>query len=592
VVEDFVKRALFLCTVSEHAHQRSHFCNRLALECFLWGLGVLTLEGVDFEYSQQFANELTMFANLHKDSYSEEDYAFQKKIMTRYSATAEFFANKFKDVDFSVYVSADDAARTRLKALRQPEDATTRISELAELRLNKPEPTRLMIDEIIDLMRRGRFLVRPSYQRKEVINPTKMSAIIESVLLGITLPSLFIFKKLDGTSEVIDGQQRILTLIGYLQEEYTDQNGARARSKNHGFKLKKLRVLKELEGLGFGDLEEDQQERIFEFPLQIVEIKQEQNPNFNPVDLFIRLNDKPYPIREHSFEMWNSWADVDVIEAVKTLLRANRGWFYLKLLGRPMDRDRMENEELLMTLAFLSYMQELESDRKYLDVYQKTERVNLRLSNKSYISTILQEALSVDQKKVQVMSAVKGVERFVKNVKTVLIDRDCRSEELSAYLRTELDEVFRSGKRIRAFKRTKQDFYALWQLLGPLQPVMVRSNRSEIKQAVVAVFRFMKNIPEHMHMDNRGLREYGALVESFHERFAVSTRATKLSDHEVAELLKRQGNRCGISGAPIFLGDDMEVDHIKPLAVGGEDTKENLQLAHKEENRKKGYHEE
>jgi len=45
-----------------------------------------------------------------------------------------------------------------------------------------------------------------------------------------------------------------------------------------------------------------------------VEIGEQLNPQFNPVDLFIRLNDKPYPIKENSFEMWNSWVDAGVIE--------------------------------------------------------------------------------------------------------------------------------------------------------------------------------------------------------------------------------------------------------------------------------------
>ena len=60
----------------------------------------------------------------------------------------------------------------------------TRLEELEKLRLNKPEPSRNAIEDIIRSMQRNRFLVRPSYQRQEVINPAKMSAIIESVLLG------------------------------------------------------------------------------------------------------------------------------------------------------------------------------------------------------------------------------------------------------------------------------------------------------------------------------------------------------------------------------------------------------------------------
>ena len=66
------------------------------------------------------------------------------------------------------------------------------------------------------MIERIKFLVRPSYQRSEVINLLKASAIIESILLGINLPPIFIFKRLDGVSEVIDGQQRLLTILGFI----------------------------------------------------------------------------------------------------------------------------------------------------------------------------------------------------------------------------------------------------------------------------------------------------------------------------------------------------------------------------------------
>ncbi|OKH55659.1 hypothetical protein NIES2101_02280 [Calothrix sp. HK-06] len=53
-------------------------------------------------------------------------------------------------------------------------------------------------------------------------------------------------------------------------------------------------------------------------------------------------------------------------------------------------------------------------------------------------------------------------------------------------------------------------------------------------------------------------------------------------------MLREQGNRCAISGTLIFIGDDIEVDHNKPISIGGEDSLGNLQIAHKDSNRGKG----
>src|SRR5690606_13330810 len=147
----------------------------------------------------------------------------------------------------------------------------------------------------------------------------------------------------DGTSEVIDGQQRLPTLLSFIGSEYIDEKGKSQTSKNYKFTLRGLKILTELNGVKFEKLDIDLQNKVFDFPLYIVEIDQQTNPQFDPIDLFIRLNDKPYPIRENSFEMWNSWADVDVINNIRDLKEKVKDWFYIKKLTTTNDRDRMEN---------------------------------------------------------------------------------------------------------------------------------------------------------------------------------------------------------------------------------------------------------
>ena len=58
--------------------------------------------------------------------------------------------------------------------------------------------------------------LRPNYQRNEVINRKKASGIIESAVLGIPLPPIYLFKDKEGKLEVIDGQQRLISFFGFL----------------------------------------------------------------------------------------------------------------------------------------------------------------------------------------------------------------------------------------------------------------------------------------------------------------------------------------------------------------------------------------
>lgn len=588
IISKFVEKILIISDINDLAEKEGLIINRLASECFLWALGILDQEDYNLEVDDALKRQIAEFFDENQDSYSLEDYAFQAAVMERYSCTA-IFMQKLTGVDFSVYVNADDTQRERIKELKKPDDANTRLSELESLRLNKPEPARNSIEDIVRSMQKRRFLVRPTYQRNEVINPSKCSSIIESILLGITLPAIFVYKRSNGVNEVIDGQQRILTLLGFLGEEYNNEKGSMMRSKNHKFALRKLRILSELNGKKFDDLPEEYQEKIFDFQLYVVEIDQKQNPSFNPIDLFIRLNDKPYPIREHSFEMWNSWGDVDVIDAVKSLTKDHRDWFYVKQLRSDKDRDRMENEELLTTFAYLDFASRMEIKGKLVDVYEKSNRINLRFSKKPAISNLLVSVTDEEgNAKPAILESIKTTKSLIRKLKYILLDCDKTKEELVPYLKDELDKLFQAGKQSRYFRRTRQDFYAIWMLLSVLNMEMVKHHRLEMKAEIIDIFKSIKSHSDEIVADGARSALFSRALSEFLDKYQRDSRSLRLSENQILEKIKEQDHKCGIKGTPMFLGDDLEVDHQLSLAHGGGDIIENLQIADRDANRSKG----
>ena len=588
VINSFFKKVDFIIKVRDIAIQKHLKSNRLAFECFLWGLGLLELEEIEIEFNDELAENIAKFIDANIEAYTEQDYGFIKEVITRYSKTAEFLTSNYQ-IDTSIYISPNALKRAEIKELIKPNDTSTKLSELESLRLNKPEPSRISIDDVVRLMNKRRFLIRPSYQRKEVINPTKASSIIESILLGITLPAIFIFKREDGISEVIDGQQRLLTLLGFIGSEYIDERGKSKSSKNHKFSLRKLKILKELDGKKFDALNEEQKNKIYDFPLYLVEIDEVRNPQFDPIDLFIRLNDKPYPIRENSFEMWNSWVDIDIINYIKSLKASIENWFFLKQLRTANDRDRMENEELITSLIFLEYSFISSDTRKTLDVYQKTDRLNARVGDKVLISNLLLELTeNGNQKKATFDIATRNIKSFIKKVKYVLLDKDKSKDELFDYLRLELDEVFKAGKDPRYSRRTMQDFYFLWLMINEINFEMIKFHRLTMKSQIKEMFKYLKNIPLEDNTDNKGLNHFNKMLSDFKTSYRLSERKITLTENEKMKLIESQKNVSNISGAPIFLGDDIEVDHEFPIAKGGKDEVENLKIVHKDENREKG----
>ncbi|WP_396637836.1 DUF262 domain-containing protein [Maribacter sp. R77961] len=586
VTENFLNKLKYISKIKEYSEKNDLEINRLALETILWGLGVLEQEDVISNFDQDFISKTSKYINDNIKEYSTEDYQFNKIVLARFNATTSFLSELHnKKLDF--YLVADSDKKEELKELRKPKDTTTALSELESLRLNKPEPSRSSIDDIVRTMQRRRFLIRPSYQRQEVINPTKASSIIESILLDIKLPPIFVFKRSDGINEVIDGQQRLLTILGFIGEKYLGENNELTVSKNHSFSLRKLRILKELDSKKFNQLTEEQQGKILDFQLYIIEIDENQNPHFDPIDLFIRLNDKPYPIRVNSFEMWNSWVDNSVIDEIKKLTARLKPWFYLKQLSRKADRDRMESEELLSSLIYLDYSLNHSNSYKGLDIFQKTDRINARIGNKANITSVFQEISENENNYKNYLKSIKNIKSFIKKVKFVLIDKDV-DIDIKDFLRKELDTVFKANKESKFFRRTMQDFYILWYTLNEINFDMVKYHRINIKSELIDIFSYMKDIPLENQELNNGYVVFDKMINDFKERYKKQERKVKLTEEEKVEFIKEQSNISPFSGAPVFVGDDIEVDHIDSLATGGKDEKSNLQLLHTDENRKKG----
>jgi Protein of unknown function DUF262 len=91
--------------------------------------------------------------------------------------------------------------------------------EIAEAqRLVKTDAYQMSIGEIINMYRDGELVINPDFQRLFRWEIGQKSKLIESLLLGIPLPSIFVFEKEDSKWELIDGLQRISTLLEFMGE--------------------------------------------------------------------------------------------------------------------------------------------------------------------------------------------------------------------------------------------------------------------------------------------------------------------------------------------------------------------------------------
>ena len=128
--------------------------------------------------------------------------------------------------------------------------------------------------------------IAPEYQRHFVWNDIRQSQLIESLILGIPVPSLFMATNKDSTWEVIDGLQRITTIINFIS------NDAIIKKVNPNCKKLKLAGLEKLDsinGLYFEELPKSLQLMFVNRPLRVTVLNDKSDLNLR-YDLFERLN--------------------------------------------------------------------------------------------------------------------------------------------------------------------------------------------------------------------------------------------------------------------------------------------------------------
>ncbi|WP_396231329.1 DUF262 domain-containing protein, partial [Acinetobacter baumannii] len=80
------------------------------------------------------------------------------------------------------------------------------------------------VGEIITRIKKGRYKLDPEFQRDYVWNINQQVRLIESSLMRIPLPVLYVAEDVDGRIIVVDGLQRLTTFFKYINDEFSLKN--------------------------------------------------------------------------------------------------------------------------------------------------------------------------------------------------------------------------------------------------------------------------------------------------------------------------------------------------------------------------------
>ena len=78
------------------------------------------------------------------------------------------------------------------------------------------ESYQMSIGELINLYRDGEMDIHPEFQRVFRWSEYQKTKLIESIMLNIPIPSIFVSQNEDGVWDVIDGVQRLSTIFQFV----------------------------------------------------------------------------------------------------------------------------------------------------------------------------------------------------------------------------------------------------------------------------------------------------------------------------------------------------------------------------------------
>lgn len=296
----------------------------------------------------------------------------------------------------------------------------------------------LSFRELISQYEEG-ALLKPELQRHYVWDKAEASRFIDSVLLGLPIPSIFLAKTVDEKMLIIDGYQRIMTVYDFVRGIFTGDGKV--------FKLSNSeKVNKRWRGKAFSELTESDQRKIRGTTIHAIIFvqKQPKDDDTSIYQVFERINTGgrtllPQEIRNCVYQgSFNSL----LIE-----LNTNQKW--RNLYGLPKPDSRMRDMEFILRFFALRSRKLLDSKepgrislKKYLNEFMGSGEVKRPTELESMQKTFVQVFTLIHDrfgKEAFHNISPKEPEKFIKKFNPTIFD----SIAISTYIAVErgIDDV-------------------------------------------------------------------------------------------------------------------------------------------------------
>jgi len=209
-------------------------------------------------------------------------------------------------------------------------------------------PSDLTLSVVKEMWNNGDIVI-PDFQRNFVWSIKQSSLLIESFLIGLPVPQVFFYVDADNKNQVIDGQQRLMSIVFFLDGYFGSES---IQGKKQVFRLQGLDDKSPFAKKRFEDLSEAHQRKIKSAVLRAINIRQ-LNPGGEATSIyhiFERLNTGGTPLKPQ--EIRNCVFRGDLVRILREL---NQDANWRKILGKSTYDRHQKDVELVLRVFGLGY---------------------------------------------------------------------------------------------------------------------------------------------------------------------------------------------------------------------------------------------
>lgn len=187
-------------------------------------------------------------------------------------------------------------------------------------------------NEYSNVDRRNQIILDSDFQREAVWGNKQKSELIESVLMGLPIPVMYLFEDKYGNLIVVDGRQRLTAFFEFLDNK---------------FALSELKILKSLSNKKFDEIDPIYQSKIEDYQL-ITQIIKPPTPDSVTFHIFDRVNRGGTPLNNQ--EMRNALYQGN---STKLLDRLSKNEYFNQATSKGLKSKRMKDKYVILrSIAF------------------------------------------------------------------------------------------------------------------------------------------------------------------------------------------------------------------------------------------------